>query len=92
MSTRYWDITLDDAVRGLCQRDARITVLEAQLKAVAHSYDVTLKRRVDLEAALLKAQESVCSLLCPSQWKTGERPPHHQQCQDITALLGSAVA
>jgi hypothetical protein len=70
----------------------RVAELEARLKEVAHAYDVTFKRRVDLEAALLKAQEQVCSMLCPSIWKTGERPPHSQQCQDITTLLGSAVA
>lgn len=34
MSARYWGITLDDAVRGLCQRDARITELEAALRRV----------------------------------------------------------
>ncbi len=76
------------------QRDAaeaRITELEARLSEVAHAYDVTFRRRVDLEAALLKAQEQVCSMLCPSRW-IGERPPHSQQCQDITTLLGSAVS
>lgn len=34
MSTRYWGITLDDAVRGLCQRDKRIAELEGALRRV----------------------------------------------------------
>lgn len=38
--------------------------------------------------ALEKAQEQVCSNLCPSTWKTGERPPHSKQCQGISYVLG----
>ena len=51
------------------------------------------QRLSDLEAdnarlreLLVEAQESVCSLLCPSKWPTGERPPHSALCNRITAL------
>ena len=33
MSTRYWGITLDDAVRGLCERDVRIAELEGMVRS-----------------------------------------------------------
>lgn len=32
--------------------ETRVTELEARLKEVAHAYDVTFKRRVELEAML----------------------------------------
>jgi len=37
----------------LRQADRRIAELEARLREIAHAYDVTFKRRVDLEAAIL---------------------------------------
>jgi hypothetical protein len=40
--------------------------------------------------ALERAQEQVCSNLCPSTWKTGERPPHSKECQGISYVLGKA--
>lgn len=43
----------------------------------------------ELYLLLAKAQEQVCSMLCPSTWKTGERPPHGELCQQITAALKS---
>lgn len=43
-----------------------------------------LRTRETLE----KAHEHVCSLLCPSVWKTGERPPHSDLCQGISCVLG----
>lgn len=39
MSTRYIGITLDDAVRALCDRDKRIAELEAALRPFADMAD-----------------------------------------------------
>lgn len=45
----------------------------------------------DLIALLTKAQESVCSLKCPSTWKTAEgRPPHHEECRAISDAINAA--
>lgn len=46
------------------------------------------ERITELERALAKAHDQVCSKLCPCVWPTGQRPPHSQDCQDITRLLG----
>jgi hypothetical protein len=44
---------------------------------------------------LLKAadaiKDDVCGLLCPSQWKTGERPPHHPKCVELRAAISEAI-
>jgi hypothetical protein len=31
-------------------------------------------------------------MLCPSEWRTGHRPPHSEKCQNITNLLAKARA
>lgn len=46
MTTRYWGITLDDAVRTLCERDKRVTALEDALRRVVrdvNDYEETNK-------------------------------------------------
>lgn len=44
---------------------------------------------------LLKAadaiKDDVCSLICPSQWPTGKRPPHHPKCVDLRAAISEAI-
>jgi hypothetical protein len=43
-----------------------------------------------LRAALLEAQVDVCSLNCPSVWKTADGPPpHSDKCQAINTALAS---
>lgn len=49
-----WPSATDDYVRALEQR---IGDLEARLKEVAHAYDVTFKRRTELELAILPFAE-----------------------------------
>jgi len=71
-------VSQDEYHGALDRRDRRIAELEARLKEVAHAYDVTFKRRVDLEIALLKALQEI--------------KPHGDLCKEITALLGSAVS
>lgn len=44
-------------------------------------------RIAELEAALREAQADVCSLHCPSTWRTGEKQPHSDKCQAIAAAL-----
>lgn len=41
------------------------------------------RAEVDQERMVLlrQAQPHVCSLLCPSVWKTGEEPPHSDLCR-----------
>jgi hypothetical protein len=46
----------------------------------------------ELVEALEGAQEDTCSTLCPSEWRTGHRPPHSEKCQNITNLLAKARA
>jgi hypothetical protein len=36
---------------------------------------------------LAQAAEDVCSLHCPSTWKTGERTPHSEKCQAIRSVV-----
>lgn len=41
-----------------------------------------------LRSALALAQEDVCSLHCPSTWRTADgQPPHSERCQAISAVL-----
>ncbi len=42
---------------------------------------------MDLLATLKEAQEDTCSLHCPSVWTTGQRPPHSEKCQRISAAI-----
>lgn len=44
-----------------------------------------------LRQALARAQTDVCSLNCPSTWRTADGPPpHSEKCQAISALLSAA--
>jgi hypothetical protein len=36
-------------------------------------------------------KDDVCSILCPSHWKTGQRPPHHAKCVELRAALFDAI-
>lgn len=45
----------------------------------------------ELLRLLIQAQPHVCSLLCPSVWKTGEpEPPHSDLCNEINAAIARA--
>lgn len=41
---------------------------------------------------LSQAQEDVCSLHCPSVWKTGESQPHSAKCVLISRAIAEAKA
>jgi hypothetical protein len=39
----------------------------------------------EIYEALTIASEVVCELRCPSVWKTGQRPPHSEECKKVHA-------
>ncbi len=45
----------------------------------------------DMLQALRKALESVCSLKCPSVWKTGQLQPHCDECKHINDIIQKAT-
>ena len=50
----------------------------------------TAKAKAELQECrkvLKDAGESVCSLQCPSTWKTGSEPPHSELCKRIREIL-----
>lgn len=61
--------------------------LEAEIQAVLADVRALVAENVRLRDAIRKAAPTVCSMLCPSQWRTGARPPHHPDCEAITAAL-----
>lgn len=44
----------------------------------------------ELLEALKDARHQVCSMLCPSFWRTGEPQPHGEKCRAIAALIAKA--
>jgi hypothetical protein len=50
-----------------------------------------LRRRQSSNQKLFDAaksvQDDVCGLLCPSVWKTGQEPPHHPKCVELSKAI-----
>jgi len=44
-----------------------------------------------LRECLVLAAPIVCSMECPSTWKTGEKPPHSDLCKAITCALAATA-
>jgi hypothetical protein len=72
----------DFAADGAEKNVARDTLARMVVGAV-NSHD-------DLLVALKEVAPHVCSLLCPSTWRTGHHPPHHERCQAVTAAIAKA--
>ena len=58
-----------------------------QYLALASPGDELVREREQLYTLLAMAQADVCSLHCPSVWKTAERPPHSERCRAISDML-----
>lgn len=68
-------------------RESRARVV-AQRDELSKQLAVVEAERAQFRAALELASPVVCSMLCPTVWKTSEGPrPHSETCQTITALL-----
>jgi hypothetical protein len=44
----------------------------------------------ELLAALKTVADDVCGMACPSVWKTGQRPPHSNKCEQVRAAIAKA--
>lgn len=60
----------------------------ANLNDIQHMY--LFAAAPELLDLLTQAQESVCSLGCPSVWVSGERQPHSDLCVAISAAITKA--
>lgn len=54
---------------------------------VREIFGKTEARISDLEKALRSAAEALCSLRCPSTWRTGQPQPHINECEAARAAL-----
>lgn len=62
--------------------------VRANRNLLASLLQTTEARVATLEAALCEAQPFVCSLGCPSVWRTADKSqPHAKQCSEIRALI-----
>ncbi len=67
-------------------------VLTRRLRESRQQADALADYADKLREALESGAEAVCSLLCPSTWRTDEgRPPHSKKCQQIQAALALPV-
>lgn len=60
---------------------------------IAKYQDDLIARETEIEnlTRLLKlAHAEFCSNVCPSQWKTDTRPPHHPTCQEMADAIKRA--
>lgn len=53
-------------------------------------FKALVRREAEMRALLERAHEHVCSLVCPSVFKTGSPMPHSDLCDDIRVALGKA--
>lgn len=68
------------------ERDKLRSALEQYASLV---FDLKIERDGMLDL-VTDAQPHVCSLLCPSTWKTAEgRPPHHPTCVALSKARGA---
>lgn len=103
MSTHGYDYprpwVVDDNRAGF---EGLITVFDANGRDIVWTADMESAGWADIQNAhlfaaapelldlLTQAQESVCSLGCPSVWVSGERQPHSDLCVAISAAIAKA--
>ena len=77
----------DDAMRAARTLHYDMRGKAQQYLALASPGDELVREREQLYTLLAMAQADVCSLHCPSVWKTAERPPHSERCRAISDML-----
>lgn len=67
--------------------EERHAIVRGWLETLTTIYEQAAAERDVLRSLVREAQPTVCSMLCPSVWKTGEERPHCTLCQAMRAAL-----
>lgn len=81
-SRAHWIAECDASIDFGDDVDAALQVNEANARLIATA--------PELLGVLKLAQPDVCSLRCPSVWRTGEQQPHGDECKAISAVIARA--
>ncbi len=78
-----WRIANTDEADDIMQEIIAAALRAAERRGLERAADENARLRVLLQ----QAHPHVCSLLCPSVWKAGHRPPESDLCQAIQKAL-----
>lgn len=79
-------------VSALTRLDQHYFGVLKPMRATEHPGAALLADAAALRAALTQAQADVCSLNCPSVWKTADGPPpHSEKCRAVSAALDTGA-